>query len=197
MDAIELFHKNGKSTDIWYCSKCRIVHRTQVMAEKCCRTLICECGDPVEARGWTTCKPCRDRKSAERERAKFEKAKKIAIEDYSGQIVIDDDRWFYCIDDAIEWLIDNERAEEYLWACEERPLKIDAMDMLDHQVECADMNYDGWSDEFSRESIAELQKLLDGWLEKYPHHAWFQTNHTAIAIPPEAFKENVDEASAD
>ncbi len=46
MNAQELFTKNGKGTGIFFCGKCRRVHKDCAGATQCCVDYTCHCGAP-------------------------------------------------------------------------------------------------------------------------------------------------------
>src|SRR6185369_10937636 len=100
MNSTELFHKDGRSTGIFFCGQCRIVHRTEGGAVECCAPRKCsECGKEVD-RYWTVCESCRNERDARAERERFEKANKLT--DWDGWVSLGD-RYFESVDELLEY----------------------------------------------------------------------------------------------
>lgn len=79
MKVIELYSKDGKSTEIYYCSACKCVHRTKEEADCCCRCNMCK--KELRAGYKIHCESCskiyneeQDRLLQEKEKAVFDKA---------------------------------------------------------------------------------------------------------------------------
>jgi len=88
MNALELFHQDGRSAGVHYCAECRHVSKTKEIADACCLPLSCtRCGVDVPRKNFrTVCHPCEEIKQAEREATRFAAAEKVT--DWDG--------WIYC-----------------------------------------------------------------------------------------------------
>src|ERR1017187_4860129 len=125
--AIELFHADGKSSGIWYCSECRTVHATEEAATQCHGTPMCACGKPIEDRYYQTCRECRDREWSDKlkatERARFDAATKVPEAEYLDVQVFDPhgDTFYESVEDLREHYEDDDaKLPEYVWGCHDR-----------------------------------------------------------------------------
>jgi hypothetical protein len=127
MNAIELFHQDGKSAKVFYCSGCRVVAKTQEEAERCCQPVKCNlCGREVGETYWTRCEACRNKAEADAERQRFEKAEKVTSYDgpfFSESISGYQDGFFTNISELFDYCADEEIAvPEYVWASHPFPI---------------------------------------------------------------------------
>lgn len=126
---IELFHEDGKSAGVFYCSKCRSIAPSK--DHPCCQDRICACGKSTLSRYQSQCDVCRkeaDRKAAEK---KLEEAREIPLADFSDWVYCDGyrhkDGFFESVADLAEWLDDqHDPAEmgprpEWAFACDSQP----------------------------------------------------------------------------
>lgn len=123
-EAIELYKlQDGeyKATGVFYCSECRVVHRTKEEAELCHGERLCGCGNKV-MQGYyqKLCSDCQSKewreKEAKREAERFEAAKKITAAEYDGEHVYLGDNYYDSVEDAIDQFLEGQEPE-YVWAC--------------------------------------------------------------------------------
>lgn len=159
MNAIELFHQDGKSASVFVCGHCRVVARSKEEADKCCQSTKCQyCGLDSGRQHWTICDACRKIKDAEREAERFQKAEKLIA--WTGHVFLegtgrngysDDvgDFWDY-------WECDHDESDEkpkYVWACKENHFAVADIDDLTERI--AD---NGWED-FDPDCLNGLDEL--------------------------------------
>lgn len=165
--AIELFHADGKSSGIWYCSECRSVHTQQRTAQSCHGVTHCEdCGKELGKRQpyyRTQCDECSNKawqeKQTKEEFERYTKAVKIKASGYTGPQVFFADRYYETVEDAIE---DCDKPPEYMWAAKDIGLKKATMeDLVDHILE------EAWEDADIDDlnGIEDLQKAIDAFNE--------------------------------
>jgi hypothetical protein len=77
MEGKELYLENGKPTGIFFCSECKVVHRTQKEADDCCICLNCR--EEKRVRYYTVCEKCKKIDDLERQKKKVE-AQKVAFD---------------------------------------------------------------------------------------------------------------------
>ena len=151
--AVELYKKHEDGTmepcGIFYCSQCRIVHRTKEEAEWCHGERLCACGKKI-TRGYfqRKCNECEHKEWKEKEREKeaegFEAATKIKESEYTGDHVYCGDKYYDSVEDAIDqYLVGQE--PEYVWACRTHGIPtVDVEDVttniLDNMWDEADIN---------------------------------------------------------
>jgi hypothetical protein len=121
MNAIELYHSNGKPCGIYHCEKCSVVHRTKQLADECCLPRVCDCGAECP-QPYTVCDECRRKKDIARERSRFDAAEKV--KEWSGPVCAPhSDRYGRNLDELLELLdYDESDPPEYVWTCSERPV---------------------------------------------------------------------------
>jgi hypothetical protein len=118
MEATELFHKDGKSAAIFYCGKCRIVHKTAKKAEACCKNYLCSnCGEDTQGRLYLCCEKCRRVQDHQGELDRFKKAQKVNSNQWCGPIESINGEYYANVDEFLE-LADCDEESEYVWACD-------------------------------------------------------------------------------
>lgn len=199
MKATELYLEGGKSAGIFFCGKCRIVHRTQTEAEACCVPPRCQCGAEVESRGWTTCRDCRDASAAKKEAERYAAAEKIKAADWPGPVWCDvntNDGYFRTVDDLVEQF-DAEERPAHVFVCTSRPVC-----WLDYYRIIEDATQEAYED-FDSDSLtgeAELTAAIDAFNEKnkdnvvwtadYSRAVVFDTGHAVETSNPKLQESN-------
>lgn len=165
VNAIELFHKDGRSAGVWHCEKCRIVAPSQEQAEACCRPYKCTgCGAECE-RYHTLCRVCVEAKQEQQERERFDKAEKLT--EWDGWVYSDgrgfQDGYFDSLDDFMEFVLEEGiEPPNYVWACKSEAF---ACIDVDHVLEHIEQNgYDDF-DSDTLKGIPELKAALNAFTE--------------------------------
>ncbi len=198
-EAIELYHKDGRSAGVFYCSECRIVHKTEQEAAACHGERLCDCGKKMDwnERFCAKCSACRQKDFEEKERAKelerYRDARLITEAEYDGGMIYSGDRYY----DSVEDLIEHCEAYEtpipvYVWACKNVGLPlVDISDITDRLIE------EGWEDmdESDLYGVDELNAAIDAFNEANRDVAVYQADYsTAIKLDAqEDRKGNSDE----
>jgi len=105
-----------ETVDLYRCCVCRARYDDEEDARKCCHCP--KCGQRRE-RAW--CHPCADKEHEAREKADFDKAKKIALGDYEGEYVNVDGLGRHFANGADEGGYLAVDALDDAWAPEDRP----------------------------------------------------------------------------
>lgn len=168
MQAKELFHAEGKSAGVWYCSKCKIVKKTEAEAESCCKPRLCrDCGCELPSDRWNVnCSKCSDAWYAKQRQDRLEKAKLVdpsdeimfMVEELCGH----NDGWFtyineiidYCFDEDPQWL------PEFAFCSKFEQRQIDLGDILER---ISEDGYEDMGENFS--GVEELQAAIDRFNE--------------------------------
>lgn len=166
MNSVQLFLPDGRQSGVFFCGKCRIVHRTEFAAEDCCAPRICSCGASIpRSENRTVCLTCREAKDKARELARFEAAEKIDASNWFGAVYVDsigyNEGYFHNVDWLSEHLDDMADEEEeferptYAFACSEIQFaNISIEDVLAHISE--DENT---PEDFSTDDLDGLDEL--------------------------------------
>jgi hypothetical protein len=162
-EAIELFKKDGSPAGIFYCSECHVVFKTEDEAKNCHGERLCRCGSKIERKYQSICDSCQSKKWNDDENAKelarFEKARKITEAEYDGALVYLDERFFDCVEEAIDEYLPGQEPE-YVWACENVGVPLaNADSIIDHLLE------NMWEDAESSDlnGVAELDVAIDAF----------------------------------
>jgi hypothetical protein len=192
MNAIELFHADGKPCGIYHCEKCRIVKRTKEEADECCLPRICDCGAEC-AQYYTVCDDCRRKKDIARERARFDAAEKVTT--WDGPVCEPHgDRYCRNLDELLELFDCDESAPpEYVWTCSERPVcNLDYGSIIEGATGDAYEDFDPGSLDGEKELTEALEKF--NALNK--EHVVWEPNYK-VALVLEAAGRAAAEGSAD
>lgn len=173
MNPKELFHADGRSAGVFYCSECMLMYRTGELqwAEDCCKPKRCTmCDVELEKKwSWTVCSGCRFAQDDARIQALWDKATKVDAREYDGGVYDEDaDKYHDDIDAFLEWLYDESDEPPSTWprvfATMPMDFRIDAYHIAEHAFE--ETHEDAW-DQKDPGAIEELQALLDPWCEKH------------------------------
>lgn len=169
MNPLELFHKDGTTTGIWYCRECRTVHRTQPAADACCRPMLCPCG--AEASKYrTVCQPCLNRLDEERERARFEAAGKVTK--WDGP-VFRGDSFYWSVDD-----IDD--PPSYVWTAVGEPFVCVDLDGILETI--AVEAYEDFEPIRELNGLPELKCAIDRFEEANKNLLVYRPNHKLALV---------------
>lgn len=188
---IELFHADGKSASVFYCSKCRSVATSK--DQPCCQDRSCACGNSTLSRYQSQCDACRkeaDRKAAAK---RLEDAQEIPSADFSDWVYCDGyghkDGFFESLEDLVEWLDENHDPEEmgprpaWAFACDSQPPQ---------SVDIGDVLEDMFSDSFEEadeQAVEEdaLSIALNAFWEANKHIvSWSPDYRRKIRVPGES-----------
>lgn len=129
MNAIKLYHQDGKPSGVFYCEKCRCVKRTEEEANECCQPYICKhCGKETGRNYWTICHECEALRDAQQEADRFQKAQKLTE---WNSWVYDGAEYYESVEHYLETR-DDLPIPAYVWACKENRFAIaDVSDITD------------------------------------------------------------------
>ena len=189
MKPIELFHQDGKSSGVWYCSKCRRVHPCKASASHCCAPRYCDlCGKELE-KGWCSpCRPCFDALEKKRELGRVEKAEKLTMDQYDGP-VYDGDEYHSNVGEYIDnQLCLGEPIAGHVWPCREvQFVKINLRSAMEFQE-----TPEEWDGEVA--GLKELEEAVKKFEEANKDQiSWFPRYDQVIIIPESERKTNGEE----
>lgn len=123
MNAIELYHQDGKSTGVFYCTNCRCVKPDKDAADKCCEPTKCQyCGKESGRQYYLACESCDYANQVKKESDRFEKAEKRT--QWDGWVYLEGtgrDGYSESLSDFYDnWADDHDEGgelPEYVWAC--------------------------------------------------------------------------------
>jgi hypothetical protein len=197
MSAIELYKEDGTTAGIFYCSQCRIVHRTREEAEFCHGERLCACGKKIESihSRQSKCSECDGKEWKEKERKReaerFEAATKISASDYKGEHVYLDDKYYDCVEDAIDQYLEGQEPE-YVWACQDKSLP--EVDMEDVTCNLIDNMWDD-ADVSDLYGVEELESALKTFNEANKGiQLWEPDYSVAILVGPRTAAKEESEA---
>lgn len=163
MNAIELFHKDGKPAKVWYCEKCRHVAGDERTANLCCDWHYdCRvCGQKCERTHYLMCDKCSQAEEDKKELARFNSAEKLT--DWDGPIYAhglgSNEGFFEDISCFLDFLEEEELDEiKYVWAAQEVPFVCASIDSITESI------YNNAYDDFdidNLEGLEELDKAID------------------------------------
>jgi hypothetical protein len=183
MNAIELFHQDGKSAKVFYCEKCRIVAPTQDQAEQCCRPYKCDmCGGDTE-KHYTRCQACRDKVDAQREHERFEKAEKIT--EWGDPVFSDSvngprDGFFVSIDEMFDFCADDEiNPPDYVWASKTNHFANTSINSIIEDIDCN--GHEDFDPECLK-GVDELKKAIEIFNAANEHICSYEPDYTKAIL---------------
>lgn len=159
MNAIELYHQDGKSAGIFYCSSCRHVKRTEGEANECCTPTKCRyCGKESGRQHYLACESCDRANQAKKEEERFEKARKLT--EWDGWVYLDgtgNNGYSESISDFWDnWESDHDEADEkpaYVWACKENHFAVVDISYITDRID------DDAYEDFNTDGLKGLEEL--------------------------------------
>lgn len=188
MNAIQLYTKEGKPTHLFFCEKCRCVAASEGAANLCCDRKCEKCGVSIDGY-WTHCEPCRKFRDAEKEKAVFEKSKKVPLAEYTGGMLFckayPGNDGFCTLEDFLDWL-DNEAESqpEYVWAT--NPETLPAFDVDGGIENITSEAFDDAIDHIAPASIEKLRAAAKEFDEANKHIVTYRVDYsTAVILKPQ------------
>lgn len=159
MNAVELFHQDGRSAGVYYCGRCRIVRKTVEQAESCCQPRHCEkCGNEIDEQYRSVCEDCRHEERMQKETERLAKAELV---EYEGGWVFSDaiaynNGYFESMGDLLDHIQDEEPEQwpEFAYLTSEQPFAID----YDRVIEDAESQLE-WDSDWGEPSYTGEDEL--------------------------------------
>ena len=176
MNAIELFHKDGVATGIFYCRDCRTVHRSKELANACCVPTKCKhCGKQSDRKHWLICTPCEAIEREAKEVERFTNASKVT--EWGGWVFSEgighQDGYFADVDMLIDYCVgEGIEVPKYAWTCV-------ANHFVNASVEDITSRMDDAYEDFDPESLKGLPEL-EAALDRFN-----EMNHDAVSYTPD------------
>lgn len=197
---VEIVRKHDQALVGYACSTCGVFFTIRKMSVIAGRELteeeakqeatqhcvkFCICGQPLEKYYKLLCSACQGAREAEREKARFEKAEKISIEDYDGPIVWDDEYY-----DSVDALLDHCESEgldvpEYVWSTSPQVFSLSAENVIERELELQEMHEDAY-DYVGTKAKDNLQAYLDVWCKELNLVSYFANTSRAVLLRPDA-----------
>jgi hypothetical protein len=203
MKPIPLFHEDGKTAGIFYCSQCRIVARTREAAEQCCAPAKCSACGAEAKQYYTKCEACLSADRIKREADRFEKAEKV--ESWDGPVYCDSIGWnegyFRDLGELEDWIADQYEEDgiaipPYAWACNSIPFcQVDIDRIIENATQEAFEDWDGETEGYAElkaaiEKFNEANKALVSWKPNYKLAVVLLPTDSQSAGVPTSDKEN-------
>lgn len=163
-------------------------HQKNEAAQHCVKE--CPCGRPIEDSYRLRCRDCRNQMEVDKEKARFEKSTKLAIEQVDGPLYWEGhvgsmgDGYFSDIDELLDYCEqDGVDVPEYVWACEEQKLGINAEHIVENAV--SDMGEDAY-DSVPEKAVDSLQAYLDVWCAEVGLSSWSPDYSRSVLLQEDA-----------
>lgn len=181
---LELVLKGGDATKVvlWGCGKCHLSKTSYEDAVACCAPHFCEtCGVQIKS----YCEACSKKKEHARNKAAWEKAKKVMLSEYA-------ENWVYCdhcseyYADAWELIEDHEDLDDedvptWVYGTYEVKFSLDAREIVCEELERQEF-YEDADENIKTEAFQELQDFLDGWSKRQDLTAYMVDHGTVVDI---------------
>lgn len=181
MEPIALVVAGKTEIAAFVCGKCHTVAASPIQfsgdgaedfarrqAREHCGPWFCDCGAERD-RYRTKCDACSSAEAASRnearERQAIAKARRVTLEEYTGEMVYDDRRERYMAPDELVDLEEDDRPE-FVWGCTEQRLTLDAGRIIENAVESDELHEDA-AEGLAKGAEEALQAALDTWSKEY------------------------------
>jgi len=183
MNATELYHKDGKSTGIFFCAGCRTVHRAQPEADQCCAPRHCPDCPELAPKHRIYCQSCEDKRAAAREAARYDKAEKVTSWDgwlYCESLSGHNEGYFESVADLLEYAADDEHdGPDYAWTCHARAFcQLDFDSILESATQDA---YEDW-DSDSVNGVEDFKAAIAVFNEANKEHVSYAPNYKKALV---------------
>ena len=168
MNGQELFLSDHRSAGVFYCSKCRTIHRELESANECCSIRKCkECGSELESNSY--CRPCFERGELEKEEKRFAAAEKLT--EWDGWVYSEghgNNGFAETIEDLFDGLEEGDDIPEYVWTCDPNHFVCVSLgDITQRIAEDGDAYEDFSADDLH--GLEALKLALDALTKQTPH----------------------------
>ena len=173
MNAKELFLKDGKSAGVYYCLKCKLVHKLIESAEECCKPYKCQDCGKVAPRYHVRCKQCAN---IHTENVRFQLAEKLTS--FDGEVYFGDT--FY---PDLDYVMDelSEDPPEYVWATKPVNFVSIRTDRITEMAVDEDEAYEDFDcDEIL--GVDELTAAIEAFNLANKHHVSYVPDYTKAVI---------------
>lgn len=193
MEGKELFVREGDEfvrSGVWYCGKCHMTASSADKAEKCCCPKLCDvCGKEIEKdrpyRTW--CASCAKKNEDAKEKARFDKARKVTLAEYENDVVTLGNGDDYI--DLDELATGEHGTPEYVYGVRTDAIKLREID--------EETLYSGMlSEGFYLSDLPGFDELLDGINKKIrdwnamPNRSYEEDPTVVVLIPPDFYEED-------
>ena len=179
LNAVELFHQDGRPANVFYCGKCRTVSTGRNHAEQCCQNYLCtKCGGETGGRAWLVCEPCRRAQDEAREAQRFEQAEKVT--EWSGPVYVND-HYYRNLEEYFDYANEEGWDARYVWTCDEvHFVKACISDITGNMEGEA---YEDWDPE-TLNGLEDLKAALDKFNEaNVGQVSWTPNYNRALLLP--------------
>ncbi len=167
-----------------------VAHRRLEASMHCVKT--CVCGKPIDKHYMLRCGSCIHRMEQEKEQARFEKASKLSLEEYTDAPVYWQghegglgDGYFSGVDEILDYCeTEGIEVPEYVWACSPHEFKLDAEDILERELERQEM-YEGADEDIHEDARERLQAYFNVWTKEQALVGWQSDYSRAILLRKE------------
>ena len=198
MNPIELFHEDGKSAGVYYCSKCKKITdkgNFQII-ENCCKPYMCKyCSilvdSEIEGKYRTAHRVCQEKADYDKEQDIINKAEKL--EDWEGYLWYDE-RVFVSMEDLTDYM-DCQFSEEEDWPefvfvaipLEQRKMNSGHIvdDFLEDSYETAYIYIDP-------DSVKNLQIAIDKFYQDHAHIICYIEDISRVVRIPKNKEDEAD-----
>jgi hypothetical protein len=187
MNAVELFHADGKSAAIYYCAICRNVAKTKDDADKCCQPYHCDTCGKVTERYHMRCSECQWEAIRKRDAERLEKATKL--DGWEGPVfhpeISYNNGYFRNLEELLDWAECGEEATifqniKFVFLCNSFPFHADMDSMMNDA--CENMYEDFDADDLN--GTIELMEAVEQFNEANKQFERWEPDYTrAIAVP--------------
>lgn len=153
-------------------------------ADECCAPEVCACGRP-KADGWTVCHVCRRESEIKKERALYDKAKKVTLSEYTGDWVFSStnchfgDEGFLAVTEVD---LDDEDTPDWVWGCYPEQASGDIDEWIREHV--LGEHHENAADHVDAGLVEAMQKILNVALEECVTYR--QDTSVVVILRPES-----------
>lgn len=183
----------------WACPKCGLLfilgandteedHKRKVHEAAAHCVKDCACGKPLDWHYNLRCKDCRAAAEVEKEKTRFTKAEKLALEDYEGPVYWEGhmgglgDGYFSSYDEVLDYCEDEGLSvPEYVWACAPHPFTLNAEEIIEHALERQEM-YEEAGEAITDDARERLQSYLTVWAREQNITGWQYDHKRAVLL---------------
>lgn len=170
--------------DCWRCSCCGRAYLDRDMAERCC---VCSgCGMEGTHNGLVECVDCQHRKIDERERRRWDKARKVRLRDYDGDGVYVSAMEQYLFDASVQDVYeawdeyqgmecDDQIEDLRVFGVERHPVQINVDNIIQ---QLSDDAYEDW--EMDGDALRDLERMCAEWNDRHADRAYWPDYSVAI-----------------
>ncbi len=197
MDPLQLNLPDGRSSGVWFCSKCHRTASCHELARQCCLPYVCSVCGKEAGLYRLKCEACCQAERDAREKDRFDKAEKLT--QWDGWVFSDghgyNNGYAESVEEVLETLENVEDIPDYVWTADAVQFVQVSIDDIKQGIEDSEQAYEDF-DANNLDGLPELKKAIDAFNNANAGKIAYHVNYKrALLVDKAAIAKLINENS--